>query len=78
MSEPVAITGNEARYSGGAIWTDGKVTLPATAEVSGNTALFVSAAAAAGAEEQLYLLLWGYHISGRVRLFLAGRLVNEE
>lgn len=42
MSEPVVITGNEARYSGGAIWTGGKVTLPATAEISGNTAIFVS------------------------------------
>lgn len=44
MSGPVTITGNEARYSGGAIWTHGKVTLPATADISGNTATFVSLA----------------------------------
>lgn len=44
MSGPVTITDNEARLSGGAIWTRGEVTLPVTADISGNTAGFVSLA----------------------------------
>jgi len=41
ISAPVTITGNEARYSGGAISNFGTVTLPAAADISGNTATLV-------------------------------------
>ena len=39
---PVMITGNEARYQGGALWNKGNVSLPQDADISGNTAVFVS------------------------------------
>lgn len=43
MSGPVTITDNEARTTGGAIWSSGRaVTIPAEADVSDNTASFVS------------------------------------
>lgn len=43
MSGPVTITGNEARYEGGAIWTEAaELVLPSDAEISGNTAIVVS------------------------------------
>lgn len=43
ISSPVVITGNEARYDGGAIFVEeATITLPADADISGNTATFVS------------------------------------
>eukprot|EP00904_Undaria_pinnatifida_P009032 jgi/Undpi1/5259/HiC_scaffold_2.g00540.m1 len=35
---PVTMTGNEARYQGGAVWNAGVMTIPQDADISGNTA----------------------------------------
>ncbi|CAN0144868.1 unnamed protein product, partial [Ectocarpus sp. 12 AP-2014] len=40
LSGPVTITGNEARYAGGAIFNMGTLTMPAAADIAGNTAIF--------------------------------------
>lgn len=41
MSSPVTITGNEARFDGGAILNEGSVYLPSDADISNNTAIVV-------------------------------------
>lgn len=41
---PVTISGNEARYRGGAIYNEGTVVLPADADISDNVAVSVSLA----------------------------------
>lgn len=58
MSGPVAITGNEARFEGGAIWAEGsQLVLPSDADISDNTAIVVSAFSSAilGFRETLFL-----------------------
>lgn len=42
MDGDVTMSGNVGRYSGGAILNEGSVTMPLTAEISGNTAIVVS------------------------------------
>lgn len=42
MAGDVTMSGNKGRYSGGAIFNEGSVTMPLSAYISGNSAIVVS------------------------------------